>query len=311
MVSLVALLLAPPAFAEPCSLVPTAHTTGPVAVYDATLVSDGTALYLVDGAGRYGAIGAIWTYTPAAARWTQVRTGQPLEARRLHGAAVVQGELVVVTGLDDTGQAERSVLTTERVQLGTGVVSKGAPLPLERSSAGVAAFQDRVWVAGGHDPEGVRTPSVDVYDPVADVWSAGPPLSVARDTRLVVWEGRLVALGGDVGRGEPAARTVERLAVDGLTWEPWTEMPAPTTDYAAAALGDAVYVFGDEADQGRVLRLDASGTWSAPAVDVFPRRHAAAAALGDTLYVYGGNVAASGSWLADVETFQPSCAPGR
>jgi hypothetical protein len=73
----------------------------------------------------------------------------------------------------------------------------------------------RVLVAGGWaDVRGATTPSVEVYDPVAETWSPLPDLPFsAHDLELVVHTGRILAVGGKSTQGdETRAFSIDRAA---------------------------------------------------------------------------------------------------
>jgi len=157
-----------------------------------------------------------------------------------------------------------------------------------------------------HGLEAIR--EILVYDPAAKAWSEGPPLSVARDTQLVVAAGRLYALGGFNGMDE-ASMVVERLTSDGSAWELRRSMYDPVSAFSTAELHGGIFTFGDYTDLERVFRYDVAGdSWQELQVDFLPRRHSAAATVGDRIVVVGGTTALKGSWMATTEVFVWTCA---
>jgi hypothetical protein len=248
----------------------------------------------------------VWA-RDAAGKWTALKTSTALVPRRYHVAAVIGGELILALG--DGGDG--STRAVERVDLATGAVRAGTPSPFTAGFAGGAVHDGRLWVAGGH-ADGHWSARVDVYDPAADRWEPGPPLSVAHDARLVDVDGRLYALGGFAGQKNPDTPVVERLAVDGRRWERVAEMSVASSAFGAGGLDGHVYTFGDYDALGRVLAFDpAADAWTSVAVPYTPRRHDAVVTVGHELLVMGGNVASSGSWLDTLEVYGHRDADGK
>lgn len=54
-----------------------------------------------------------------------------------------------------------------------------APLSTARKNHAATAYNGKVYVFGGHDPSNALLSSVEVYDPVANAWTAGTSLPVA------------------------------------------------------------------------------------------------------------------------------------
>jgi len=90
-----------------------------------------------------------------------------------------------------------------------------APLPAPRGGLGAATMQtpdgQRVYAVGGRDASNVVSSRVDIYDPVADTWSAGPDLPAPRERAAVVQlDGRLYVIGG----GDAAGATTTVYTID-------------------------------------------------------------------------------------------------
>lgn len=253
----------------------------PVAREGAAAAATEDALYVAGGEGAGGLSGRVDVLDLKTGRWRTLTT--QVVARRDLGAAIVGRTLVLVGGRNAIGAAPE----VERIDLDTGRISFGQPLPTPRAYAGVAAHDGGIVVAGGTLGWG-RMRTVEIYDVASDRWSRGPDLGEARDAALVSAGGHLFALGGFVKKGEVSAR-VERLSPRG--WVEVARMPAPTSGFAATAVGGRILTFGDWADPGRVLSYDvASGRWSWLRGSFSPRRRAAAATLGGHAVVVGGSL---------------------
>ena len=80
-----------------------------------------------------------------------------------------------------------------------------------RVEPGVAALENKIYITGDHDGEGMS--SVDCYDPATNTWSQVANMNIARHSHsLVSLHGRLYAIGGkDVD-------SVEVYDPDNNTW---------------------------------------------------------------------------------------------
>lgn len=271
----------------------------PVARDGAAAVYAGGHVYVVGGATRAGLSGRVDRYDPDTGRWERFAD---LIIPRRHTAAVAQdGKLYVFGGKGERGP----VAQVEVVDLKTGQLSDGKRMPTPRYFASAAVYRGRIFVAGGTMGWG-RSAVVEVYDPSRDTWYVAPSLGRARDTQLVVVGKWLYALGGYAGgKEQPVVTWVERLEKDG--WRKVSEMPSPTSSFAAAVAGDAIYTFGDHRDPERVLRFEpAVGRWTELHVGFSPRRHAAAASDGARIWVIGGSQRKSGFKLPVHEELRPA-----
>jgi len=133
----------------------------------------------------------------------------------------------------------------------SGPWSRKANLPVQLEGAAVAAYQDKVWVAGGLRNDGPRTKltSTYVYDPGANTWTKGPdlprPISHAA---LVGTSHGLYFMGGWIDAG--GSKQVLRLDEKANRWV--DDTPLPDTRVGGAAAWDGtriVYAGGTRADQ--------------------------------------------------------------
>ena len=90
------------------------------------------------------------------------------------GAAVVDDTLYAVGG----GQLNKYLTTVEAFTPGTGWTTK-ASMPEPRSHFFIAAFNGRVYVAGGSSPSGVET-ALFAYHPASNAWSVLAPMPAGR-----------------------------------------------------------------------------------------------------------------------------------
>jgi hypothetical protein len=120
-------------------------------------------------------------------------------------------------------------------------------------------YGGRIYYAGGLAGGTVR-PWFDVYDPVANTWSALPDMPAARHHfHPVVIGSRLYAIGGRLA--SPPTGTVAQTAfVFDFNTGSWSTLPPPPlrfADYASAAIGTKMVIFG-----GHVGGTPQAATWS-------------------------------------------------
>lgn len=131
-----------------------------------------------------------------------------------------------------------------------------APVPFQRRALAVAAFDDKIYVAGGMTKDDGPTTAVSIYDPKADTWSEGPKLVGASmngfGCAAMAVGGRLYVTSFD---GQ-----VQRLSQDGTQWEVVGKMPKkrffhrliPSSDNELLILGGGDMSVGKFPDVDRI-----------------------------------------------------------
>lgn len=195
--------------------------------------------------------------------------------------------------------------------LGTGRWQAGPPLPEALHHAGVAAFQGRLFVAGGYTQtaagaawaESDRVFSLGAGD---EQWRTEPSLSAPRGALgLASTDGFLVAFGGT--SGGQVVGSVEILAAGADRWRAGPAMSHPREHTAAAGSQGRIYaiagrVGGLETNLDAVESFDPAATGAGwriePALNE-ARGGIAAANAGGTICVAGGEE--PGATIAGVE----------
>ena len=117
-----------------------------------------------------------------------------------------------------------------------------ADLPVALEGAAVAAYQGKVWVAGGlaNDESRTKLSTVFVYDPDSDTWSTGPSLPrPVSHASLVATPSTLYLLGGWLQDGFGSAQSL-KLNSTNTAWV--QDVPLPATRVAGAAAFDGRWV---------------------------------------------------------------------
>jgi hypothetical protein len=194
----------------------------------------------------------------------------------------------------------------------------GLPVPLHAFAA--AAYDGRLYVAGGVDAEGQRSALVLECDPVEGVWVECAPMPTPRShLALVALGGELHALGGL----EPALlgpRASRRHEVYDPVIDTWSasralRLPHRVVAPGAVAVGERIHLAGGEgrwlfgrwgdylSDRHRVYRAGSGWTHELaplPSPRVAPRL----AELHGRLAAVGGEAAFG--WLADCDLYDPA-----
>ena len=134
-------------------------------------------------------------------------------------------------------------------------------LPVALEAAGVAPYDNRVWVVGGVAADENRTKlrTVYIYDPGTGEWSNGPSLPVGLDHAAVVSTvDRLFVMGGFSRSG--SVSTVYSLDSPTGSWQEATPLPGPRGGGAAVWDGSRIVFAGgvapDHKDRADVWALE-------------------------------------------------------
>jgi N-acetylneuraminic acid mutarotase len=224
----------------------------------------------------------------------------PRRSRRAYRVVKIIVTLVVIAGLLAVAGAAYWFFVVDKkdptkpqgaAAIAQWVRKADVPLPLE--GAAVAAYQGKLWVAGGQqasDPK-TKTNEVFVYDPATDDWTVGPalPNQISHAT-LVPTPSGLYLVGGWLVDG--GSTQVLRLDGAGKAWTPQPPLPESRVNGIGGYTGaELVYAGGtkpgpEPADTVWALRRD---SWVEIGRLATPRQKAMAAGNGtDTLWIMGG-----------------------
>jgi N-acetylneuraminic acid mutarotase len=170
-------------------------------------------------------------------RWVEGATMRV--ARSEHPAVVLDGRIVIMGGLIETGVGQTGVTpSVEAYDPVTDSWSDLPDLPAPRHHAMAAVVDDRLFFIGGYDEAGFN-PTVDVWELSGDTWveRANLPTPVGA-AAAVVLDGLIYIVGGVPNSGlfvyDPAA-------------DAWTELEEPSEKrehLAAVALEGEVWAIG-------------------------------------------------------------------
>ena len=165
--------------------------------------------YVVGGvdqivSGTFGVRNTTYVYDPAEDTWTR-RADLP---QALGGVALAtaNGKLYAFGGFDQRGYNQGNVAVTYEYNPATNKWRERAAAPVgTRSLAGAASLNGKIYVVGGITDGNVYTSTMGantIYDPVANTWQLGAPVSPARSLALAVApDNAIYAFGGEGGEG--------------------------------------------------------------------------------------------------------------
>ena len=226
-----------------------------VAVENPAVVAYGGKLYKFGGSTDpfSGAVSQSAVYDPAMEQWTAL-PNMPT-ARGGAQAAVIDDIIYIIGGLAGDGS---SLSTVEAFDPLAGTWEVGADDPADlltrRDNPGVAVADGKIHVFGGRTREADGTTtnggliSMEIYDPITDVWTSGADMITGRRTPAVgIIDGRIQVVGGE---GAPSLDIVEEY---NPATDVWRTLPSITTGRHGAAFGtidDVLYIAGGGTQPG-------------------------------------------------------------
>jgi hypothetical protein len=216
------------------------------------------------------------------------------------GAAVVEGDIIITGGLDQSGRSLDSVASYDpAAQVWTGLASMPGP----RDHAAVAEWDGRVFVSGGGELARREVhANLWAYDPVADAWASLTPMPRARwQHAMVAIDGVLYVVGGLIeGTDDHSAVWAYDIAAD--AWRTGlAALPTPREHLAAVAADGRVVALGGRMgpNLATVEIYDSlADAWAGGPEMLTPRSGFAAVLMADGLHVTGGEDFGTGRTIA-------------
>jgi N-acetylneuraminic acid mutarotase len=265
---------------------------------EVTYVAVGSTMYLAGGLSPIQQAFDAVTHT-----WSTVA---PLPESLDHiGAVALNGKVYYVGGLD--GYPGPSFGNVYVYDPATNTVTSAAPLPSgrDRGAAGIAVYQDRIYLAGGFHA-GASVAFFDMYDPATNAWTSLPDLPERRDhVSAAVVGGRMYVIGGRTfGKGpQPQNDAYDFVAgkwVTGLA-----PLPTLRAGAATAVFGSEIAVIGGEGFGGTFNQAEAYDTTTNTWRELTPMptaRHGIQAAMyNGSAYIADGGTKMGGGADTDVQ----------
>ncbi len=183
-----------------------------------------------------------------------------------------------------------------------------AAAPSERTEVAAATAGGRIYVAGGYAPDGATVATVELYDPAADAWVAGPDLPVAVNHAMAATLDGAVHVAGGYGGDRRPSRQAVRL--EGDRWRQLAPLPEGRAAGGLVALDGRLYLVGGVGPGGlaadTLVYDPAADRWSAEPGLPTRREHLGAAAAGGRVVVVGGRVGGLSGNLDVAEAYDPA-----
>ncbi|MHC4838533.1 MAG: Kelch repeat-containing protein, partial [Planctomycetota bacterium] len=304
----------------------------PIARAQHTLVSYGNQLYAFGGEDDGLPFNLVSRLNPnGGMEWENRR---PMPTTRFGLSAAPHGNRIYVFGGKTNGGVVLDTLEVydPAADNWTNMVAQ-MPRPRYGFTAITDDLNDKIYLIGGEDEEGVPIAEVDVFVPGTGMWEEAPPLPTPRSFATVTinanvgavtggFQGLVVAGGRIVGGN--ASAVVEEYIIDRDEWVQRTPLPQPRHSAGGATIlmeGDVDsqeqrgYIFGGLVGDPGGQEVDAltdSSAYYAHTQDYLRRltdlpegrfMHAAAT-LGNRIYLFGGRDFAevTEGWSFDPET---------
>lgn len=220
------------------------------------------------------------------------------------GAAVVDGKIVVIGGLDANKSSTNVVW---RFDPTTGTTTDLGRIPKSQHDAAVAAVGTSVFAFGGTEGASQFDRVLVLKPGAANAVDTGAKLPTARSNAVgvTVDDGtRALIIGGFDGKNP----TNDVLATtDGTTFAAAATLTEPVRYPAVAAVGATVWVFGgiwNDQSTASIQKIDlATGTASVVGTLPAPLSHASAFVIDGSIFIAGGRNA--NGRTAEISRFDP------
>src|ERR1700693_1748055 len=268
--------------------------------HTATLLPNAKVLVVAESQSNH-ILASAELYDPRTRTWSPAGTLRM--ARSLHTATLLNsGKVLVVGGSPIQPMYLGSLATAELYDPQTNSWALAASMHTPRSYHTATLLTDgRVLVVGGieatNDVTGRVLASTELYDPVANSWTVGMPMSVARakHTAILLADHRVLVIGGtnaDYFAFSGYFRTAELYDPATQSWSPAASMSYARINATSTPLPDGrVLVVGDDGVNERTAEIfdPISGQWlPIPDPAVGRAEHIAVELRDGTVLVAGG-----------------------
>jgi N-acetylneuraminic acid mutarotase len=201
-----------------------------------------------------GTLDTLFSYDPLSDTW---QTLANLPSPRVHGGTIAEeGKLYVAGGRIEEGAEIWWYGDLYAYTPGTNTWDELADMPEKRCCGGMAAWQGKLYYAGGSDENDVKTDTVYEYDTISDTWTLLTTLPEARNwVGAAVVDGILYVVGGEMASGEPA-NTMWAYDHTQDTW--YAKAPLPVAQWgleeSTKSYNGKIYVLGGYYLGGGMLR---------------------------------------------------------
>jgi N-acetylneuraminic acid mutarotase len=208
---------------------------------------------------------SLHSYDPATNTWRKLTSlGGPLGSISL---TAVDGKIHAFGGRV-VGE-DMTVATHEVYDPKTDKWRPAAPMPSSRDHAGIWVVDGKVHIFGGRTAGSETNVALhEIYDPQTDKWSTAAPMPTARSSSAFAEYRGLLFFDGGECRTANGGRTTfnENEAYDPKSdkWRKLAVLPSGRHGFAAAAVGNTLYVLGGSTECGSGGRLNDNLAFTLP-----------------------------------------------
>lgn len=288
--------------------------------FGAAVVAEGHHLYIIGGSNDVGTrlddVERVDLQTGRSVLWTRLKV-----ARRHHRAVIASGKIYVLGGTSGASDPSNPLATElsdyygddapiglqppplvikpaaydyestmEVIDLRTGSVSLGPPMPAAKALFGCVAVDGKILVIGGQKRKGDSvycTNTTEAYDLNTQTWQTGINMPTPRRCTAVLVDGFVMVVGGY--QGTRAVTTVEVYNPNDKVWRRLPDLSEPLNPSATVWSGNYLLMFGEQDARTRHLVYDLRSKQLVPYSLSVPDTDFAAALLHEgNIYVVGG-----------------------
>ena len=206
--------------------------------------------------------GSSWVYDPAADSWAPIAS---MPDSRSGGMAVSLGDYIYVVGGSSSTYRKDPFSSLLRYDPAADQWKEMSPLLMERDHVAAAVYDGKIYAFAGRDVQDYR--SMEIYDPAANSWTAGPNMRTVRAGHGVAVIGDYIFVAGGEQIGvipELAVDTVEVYKPLSNTWVKEFKLPFALHGVPVAAVDDVLFVLGGSSKAGGVVNNGQVWAWRMP-----------------------------------------------
>lgn len=240
-------------------------------------------------------------YDPATSAWSNVAS-LPVPFDHVQ-AVTLNGLIYYVGGL--TGWPSPHINNVQIYNPATNSFSQGTAMTRGRGAGGTAVYNGKIYYAGGLN-NGNAVNWFDVYDPVANTWTALANMPTNRDHfHAAVVGSRFYAIGGRNVQIDSTNRIVDMYDFNTNAWTTLnTQLPTARGGFGIAVIGTEILVIGGEGGGIAHSEVEAydtvANTWRTLTPMPTPRHGTQAAVCNGGVYIAAGGTIQGGAGPSQV-----------
>ena len=181
---------------------------------------------------------------PKNALWT---SGKPSPVSKMESAyATIDYKIYIIAGYGETGKRNKNSVEVYDAKTDTWNTTGAAPLLVNVNHAAAAAYNGKIYLAGGFLDNKVLSDKLFIYDPVKNKWQEGKTMPTARGALAAAFiNGILYAVGGQSSSSSPQILATNE-AYDPISnmWTSKAPMPTARHHAGSAVVDGKLYVIG-------------------------------------------------------------------